>query len=242
MQQPLSLQLKMKASSSTRKRLAKWMGSYEAVAGCVARHGDLEQLLLQGGGIARLPDFAPDWVAAGILELLEGLEDQEWNVSEGMQALLCTAPQPHVALRPPTRSRRRQHWLAAAAAAAAMAMAAGAAAPLQLFTHLPPCHCHCHSDHARQRRPAAEQHRTHIPVDQVSRVGGRVPHAQPAAARLTLDVLRRQVLLPRPHQAARRPRLHAGQQALACLAVQCLWGLPAVGEADSRVSTVGACG
>lgn len=62
------------------KRLLKWLDSFEKVSAAVDKY-DLPQLLEEGGGICRIEDFLPTFVAEGIFETLEQLSEAEWNVS-----------------------------------------------------------------------------------------------------------------------------------------------------------------
>jgi hypothetical protein len=61
------------------KRLLKWLDSFEKVSAAVDKY-DLLQLLEEGGGICRIEDFLPTFVAEGIFETLEQLSEAVWNV------------------------------------------------------------------------------------------------------------------------------------------------------------------
>lgn len=61
------------------KRLVKWLDSFEKVSAAVDRY-TLLQLLEEGGGLCRIEDFLPTFVAEGILETLEQFSEADWNV------------------------------------------------------------------------------------------------------------------------------------------------------------------
>lgn len=67
-------------STSQLEQLQHWLDSFEAVSAAVERHGDLVQLLTAGGGICKIEDFLPDFVAQGIYQTLEQFSEADWNV------------------------------------------------------------------------------------------------------------------------------------------------------------------
>jgi hypothetical protein len=67
--------------STTWNKLLKWLDSFDKVSAAVEKHGDLKQLLKQGGGICKVENFLPDFVAEGIYQLLETFTEEDWNVS-----------------------------------------------------------------------------------------------------------------------------------------------------------------
>lgn len=85
----------------SRKKLLKWLDSFERVSAAVEKHGDLVQLLEAGGGICKMENFLPEFVAEGIYDMLENFTEAEWNVrmqlvhllvrfsSHGSSARLC---------------------------------------------------------------------------------------------------------------------------------------------------------
>lgn len=84
------------SSSSSRKRLLKWLDSFSKVSAAVEQHGDLIDRLEAGGGITKIENFLPAFVADGILELLEGMSEAQWNVSVvWQQRLLVTFHSSH---------------------------------------------------------------------------------------------------------------------------------------------------
>jgi hypothetical protein len=72
------------------KRLAKWLDSFEKVSAAVDRH-DLLQLLEEGGGICKIENFLPTFVAEDIMEALEQFTEADWNVSCWATALTVLA-------------------------------------------------------------------------------------------------------------------------------------------------------
>lgn len=71
-----------KPSSNSNKQLLKWLDSFDKVSAAVEKHGDLQQLLEQGGGICKIENFLPNFVAEGIHQLLETFTEEDWNVSD----------------------------------------------------------------------------------------------------------------------------------------------------------------
>lgn len=72
---------KPKIANSGRKRLLKWLDSFEQVSAAIDKHGDLMELLESGGGICKIENFLPTFVAEGIHEMLGQFSEAEWNVS-----------------------------------------------------------------------------------------------------------------------------------------------------------------
>ena len=68
-------------SKANKKCLRRWLESFEQVSAALQKHGDLLQLLQAGGGICKVPNFLPKFVAEGILETLEEFSETQWNVS-----------------------------------------------------------------------------------------------------------------------------------------------------------------
>ena len=58
-----------------------WINDPGKVMGCVAKY-PLESMLDEGGGIVKISHFFPDFVAEGILEVLEAIPAKHWNVTE----------------------------------------------------------------------------------------------------------------------------------------------------------------
>lgn len=56
-----------------------WIESYESVSSWLDQY-DLEQLLQENNGLVKLDNFLPSSVADGILQVLEGIPAQAWNV------------------------------------------------------------------------------------------------------------------------------------------------------------------
>jgi hypothetical protein len=77
-----------KPPKSGTKQLLKWLDSFDKVSAAVEKHGDLQQLLEQGGGIVKVENFLPTFVAEGIYHLLEQFSEADWNVG-GRRAYAC---------------------------------------------------------------------------------------------------------------------------------------------------------
>lgn len=77
---PTHKKKKKSSKQSSIKRLETWLESFDTVSAAVQKH-DLVQLLEAGGGITKIKDFLPAFVAEGILETLEQCSDAHWNVS-----------------------------------------------------------------------------------------------------------------------------------------------------------------
>ena len=72
-----------------------WMDSYPVVRKWLKsrlRELDLPALLERDGGLTRITNFLPTFVADGCLEILENLSD--WNKTEATQVSQGEAPQP----------------------------------------------------------------------------------------------------------------------------------------------------
>ncbi|KAF8067273.1 Telo2 [Scenedesmus sp. PABB004] len=72
------------ARAKQRQRLEAWLDDYAAVSAAVEAHlggGDLGDLLEAGGGLVKLRNFLPTWVAHGLVELLQDLPDDAWNLT-----------------------------------------------------------------------------------------------------------------------------------------------------------------
>ena len=77
----MSKKSKKQPLPSAHKQLFKWLDSYEKASAAVEKHGDLLQLLEQGGGICKIEQFLPVFVAEGIHQLLEQFSEADWNVT-----------------------------------------------------------------------------------------------------------------------------------------------------------------
>lgn len=80
-------------STSHLKQLQQWLDSFEAVSAAVEQHGELVQLLADNGGICKIDNFLPDFVAEGIHQTLEQFSEADWNVrcSVGVVAAAAAA-------------------------------------------------------------------------------------------------------------------------------------------------------
>lgn len=78
-----------KASKHAKTKFKKWLNSYGDVSSWIEKKcPDLEQLLDESGGLVKIENFLPPFVADGVLELLEAIDEKTWNVSSW-----CTASQ-----------------------------------------------------------------------------------------------------------------------------------------------------
>lgn len=68
-------------TNNNRKRVIKWLNSFDKASAAVEKHGDLLKLLAAGQGLCKIENFLPDYVAQGLFEILEDMQDEEWNVS-----------------------------------------------------------------------------------------------------------------------------------------------------------------
>jgi hypothetical protein len=84
-----------KSSKPGRKRLLKWLDSFEQVSAAIDKHGNLMELLEAGGGICKIENFLPTFVADGIHEMLEQFSEAQWNVSVAAFLCVCTPLQKH---------------------------------------------------------------------------------------------------------------------------------------------------
>jgi hypothetical protein len=75
-----------KGSKHARQRFSKWINSYPDVSAWLEKYGDLEQQLADDGGLVKIENFLPIFVAEGILEMLQGINDKTWNVSDALAA------------------------------------------------------------------------------------------------------------------------------------------------------------
>ena len=62
---------------------AAYVESVAAMRDWLARHGDLDELLRQGGGVAAIPDFLPGEVAEAALRQLQEIPGAAWRRCEG---------------------------------------------------------------------------------------------------------------------------------------------------------------
>jgi hypothetical protein len=69
-----------KGSKHARQRFRKWINSYADVSDWLEKYGDIEQQLDDNGGLVKIQNFLPTFVAEGILEMLQGIDDKTWNV------------------------------------------------------------------------------------------------------------------------------------------------------------------
>jgi hypothetical protein len=69
-----------KGSKHARQRFRKWINSYTDVAAWLEKHGDIEQQLDDNGGLVKIHSFLPTFVAEGILDMLQGIDEKTWNV------------------------------------------------------------------------------------------------------------------------------------------------------------------
>lgn len=74
-----------KGSKHARQRFRKWINSYPEVSAWLEKYGDLEQQLDDNGGLVTIENFLPTFVAEGILEMLQGIDEKTWNVSNAWQ-------------------------------------------------------------------------------------------------------------------------------------------------------------
>lgn len=84
-----------KPPSNSKKQLLKWLDSFDKVSAAVEKHGDLQQLLEQGGGICKIENFLPNFVAEGIHQLLESFTEEDWNVSDSKLGFFPPLPCQH---------------------------------------------------------------------------------------------------------------------------------------------------
>eukprot|EP00878_Enallax_costatus_P031818 GHUV01034867.1.p1 GENE.GHUV01034867.1~~GHUV01034867.1.p1 ORF type:complete len:157 (+),score=45.87 GHUV01034867.1:566-1036(+) len=71
-----------KSSKHARTKFKKWLNSYNDVVSWFEKKcPDLEQLLEEHGGLVKIENFLPAFVADGILELLENIDDRTWNLT-----------------------------------------------------------------------------------------------------------------------------------------------------------------
>uniref|UniRef100_A0A383W562 Fe2OG dioxygenase domain-containing protein n=1 Tax=Tetradesmus obliquus TaxID=3088 RepID=A0A383W562_TETOB len=70
-----------KGSKHARQRFRKWINSYPDVSAWLEKYGDLEQQLDDNGGLLKIENFLPTFVAEGILEMLRGIDDKTWNLT-----------------------------------------------------------------------------------------------------------------------------------------------------------------
>jgi hypothetical protein len=66
------------------KKFEAWINDPGKVMGCVAKY-PLESMLDAGGGIVKISNFFPEFVADGILEALEAIPAKHWNVTEAVR-------------------------------------------------------------------------------------------------------------------------------------------------------------
>jgi hypothetical protein len=71
-----------KGSKHAGQRYRKWINSYADVSAWLEKYGDLEQQLDDNGGLVKIENFLPTFVAEGILQMLQGIDDKTWNVSK----------------------------------------------------------------------------------------------------------------------------------------------------------------
>jgi hypothetical protein len=67
-------------SKHARQRFRKWINSYADVSAWLEKYGDIEQQLDDSGGLVKIQNFLPTFVAEGILEMLQGIDEKTWNV------------------------------------------------------------------------------------------------------------------------------------------------------------------
>lgn len=72
-----------KGGKKARLKFRKWLKSFEDVSAWFGKHGDLEQLLEEHGGLVKIDNFLPTFVAEGMLEMLQSIDEKTWNVSHG---------------------------------------------------------------------------------------------------------------------------------------------------------------
>eukprot|EP00882_Tetradesmus_deserticola_P015103 GHRQ01016079.1.p1 GENE.GHRQ01016079.1~~GHRQ01016079.1.p1 ORF type:complete len:321 (+),score=104.82 GHRQ01016079.1:337-1299(+) len=70
-----------KGSKHARQKFRKWVSSYADVSAWLAKYGDLAQQLDDNGGLVKIENFLPVFVAEGILEMLQGINDETWNLT-----------------------------------------------------------------------------------------------------------------------------------------------------------------
>ena len=63
------------------KRYEQWINDPSKVMGWVGKY-NLDELLEHGGGLVKIPNFFPGFVAEGMLEVLESIPGRHWNVTE----------------------------------------------------------------------------------------------------------------------------------------------------------------
>jgi len=63
------------------KKFEAWINDPGKVMAWVCKH-KLEELLDDGGGLAKITNFFPDFVAEGILHVLQSAPAKHWNVTE----------------------------------------------------------------------------------------------------------------------------------------------------------------
>lgn len=76
--------LEPKRPKSNDQQFRRWINCYPAVSKCLGQY-DLERLLDDNGGIVKIPNCLPDFVAEGILALLHNLPDSTWNDTSAQQ-------------------------------------------------------------------------------------------------------------------------------------------------------------
>ena len=70
---------KRRRTESQECPFAAYVENVAAMRGWLARHGDLDALLEQGGGLATIPNFLPDEVAQAALRQLQAIPDTAWR-------------------------------------------------------------------------------------------------------------------------------------------------------------------
>ncbi|KAG2442500.1 hypothetical protein HXX76_002586 [Chlamydomonas incerta] len=56
----------------------EWLDDYEAASECISKH-NVEERCTDAGGLTRISNFLPEFVAEGILSVLKSIPDSKWN-------------------------------------------------------------------------------------------------------------------------------------------------------------------
>ena len=70
-----------RSRNAVNSKFEAWINDPDKVMGWVCKH-NLEKMLDKGGGLVKIPNFFPSFVADGILSVLESIPSQNWNVTE----------------------------------------------------------------------------------------------------------------------------------------------------------------
>lgn len=77
---------RLKSASASSGRSVRWLDSYHIVSAWMKKY-DIRELLRRGGGLVKIENFFPDFVADHILSAVEAIVDDSWLVTAAIEDL-----------------------------------------------------------------------------------------------------------------------------------------------------------